>query len=46
MLPAGPEIQGRLEQLISQEISVRGSIISDPKALVTLISVTSIHTKE
>jgi hypothetical protein len=46
MLPAGPEIQGRLEQLISQEISVRGTIISDPKALVTLISVTSIHTKE
>ena len=46
MLPSGPEIQGRLEQLISQEISIRGTIISDPKALVTLISVTSIHTKE
>lgn len=46
MLPAGPEIQGRLEQLISREIAVRGTIISDPKALVTLVSVTAIETRE
>ena len=46
MLPAGPEIQGRLEQLISREIGIRGTIISDPKALVTLVSVTAIETIE
>lgn len=46
MLPVGPEIEGRMEQLIGRRIGIRGSIVSDPKALVTLVSVTSIQTQD
>lgn len=44
LIPAGPEIEGRLEQLSNLQIGVRGNIVSDPKALVTLVSVTEIIT--
>ncbi|NLW83694.1 MAG: SH3 domain-containing protein [Phycisphaerae bacterium] len=46
MLAAGPEIESRLEQLVDSRISIRGEIISDPQALVTLVSVTSIQMQE
>lgn len=45
MLAAGPVIEARLEQLLGSRISIRGEIISDPKALVTMVSVTSIQTE-
>jgi len=45
LLPAGPEIEGRLQQLIGQEINAQGTILSDPETLVTLLSVTSIPPK-
>lgn len=46
MQAAGPEIESRLEQLVGSRISIRGEIISDPQALVTLVSVTSIQMHE
>jgi len=45
LLPAGPEMEGRLEQLLTQRVGVRGTIVSDPKALVTQISVSEIITE-
>jgi len=45
LLPAGPEIESRLQQLIGQEINAQGTILSDPETLVTLLSVTSIPPK-
>ncbi len=42
MVPAGPEIAGRLDQLVGSSIGIRGDVISDPKALVTVVSVTTI----
>ena len=46
LMPAGPEIQDRLEQLIGKETTVEGSIVSDPQTLLTLLSVTSIPPRE
>lgn len=43
MLPAGPEIAGQLEHHIGRRISIHGEIVNDPKALVTLVSVTNIQ---
>lgn len=42
LLPAGPEIEGRLEQLLTRRVGVRGTVVSDPKALVTQLSVSEI----
>lgn len=42
LVPAGPEIEGRLEQLLTQRIGVRGEVISDSKSIVTQVSVSEI----
>jgi hypothetical protein len=46
MVPSGPEIAGRLEQLVGSEIGIRGDVISDPDALVTVVSVSRIFKSE
>ena len=42
MVPDNPTIAQRLEELTGSRIGIRGDLISDPEALVTTVSVTSI----
>ncbi len=42
LVPAGPEIEGQLQQSLTQRISIRGTILSDPKAIVLTVSASQI----
>ena len=42
LVPGNMQIENRLKELVNTRIGIRGDIISDPQALVTVVSVTSI----